>query len=56
MSLHVSPFKGIAFVGVADAAQLNCIHAAHAWLFLRFTSEPMLEKLDRIKAKCGPVE
>ena len=35
---------------------LDCVHAAATWLFLWFTAEPMLEKLDRIKVKYGLVE
>ena len=35
---------------------MDCVHAAATWLFLWFTAEPMLEKLDRIKVKYGLVE
>lgn len=35
---------------------MDCIQAAATWLFLWFTAEPMLEKLDRIKVKYGLVE
>ena len=35
---------------------MDCIHAASTVLFLLFLSEPMLEKLDRIKVKYGLAE
>ncbi len=35
---------------------VDCVHAAATWLFLWFTAEPMLEKMDRIKVKYGLVE
>ena len=35
---------------------VDCIHAVATWLFLWFGSEPMLEKLDRVKVKYGLVE
>ena len=35
---------------------IDCIHGAATALFLWFISEPMLEKLDRIKIKYGLVE
>lgn len=35
---------------------MDCIQAAATWLFLWFTAEPMLEKLDRIKIKYGLME
>lgn len=35
---------------------MDCIHAAATVIFLLFLSEPMLEKLDRIKVKYGLTE
>ena len=35
---------------------VDCVHAAATWIFLWFAAEPMLEKLDRIKAKYGLVD
>ena len=35
---------------------MDCVHAAATFIFLWFISEPMLEKLDRIKTKYGLVE
>lgn len=32
---------------------MDCIQAAATWVFLWFGAEPMLEKLDRVKAKYG---
>lgn len=30
---------------------MDCVHAAATWLFLWFTAQPLLEKLERVKAK-----
>ena len=35
---------------------MDCIHAAATVFFLWFASEPMLEKLERVKIKYGLVE
>ncbi|MDE6110967.1 MAG: septum site-determining protein MinC, partial [Eubacterium sp.] len=35
---------------------MDCIHAISTAIFLWFISEPMLEKLDRIKTKYGLIE
>ncbi len=35
---------------------MDCVHAAASALFLHFLSEPMLEKLDRIKIKYGLIK
>ena len=35
---------------------MDCVQAAATWLFLWFATEPMLEKLDRIKIKYGLAE
>ena len=34
---------------------MDCVHAASTVFFLLVLAEPMLEKLDRIKIKYGPV-
>ena len=45
--------KSIILTYYLSGFPMDCVHAAATWLFLWFASEPMLEKLERLKTKYG---
>ncbi len=56
ITVHPSPTREMLILAYVNGAPLDLLHAASTIFFLWFLSEPMIDKLERVKVKYGLVK